>query len=195
MENWQFLISQAIAVLIGAMIPVVTMWIQHAREKRKEAQAWFEKQYIEECLDLLYIHFNEWSLRVGLPSRSASESINRIDFNNLPTTEIGRLSMLLNSDITMRNWLCAMNGLALRTIGQNSTELKITFERQMISMSQRLFELRWQLIQKTIKSKSSIKDIPNLPFVDDFKKAVKEMQDIATKHPSVKKYTANGSQK
>jgi hypothetical protein len=54
--EWLKLVS---GVVVGAMIPIVVLFLKERTDARRRLSEWFEKKYIEDSIDVLHEFFSK----------------------------------------------------------------------------------------------------------------------------------------
>ncbi len=189
------LIGQTVAVFTGAMIPVLLMLLNERISARRRGEEWFERRYVEDCLDVLYEFFTRWHTLSSLLFRNAREAFGRIDFGDIPHTAMARLNMLAGG-ASAQNWFNAMHGLRLRGSGADDYQLLVQFQTQSADMAQQILALRNCLLSRRLRSKADAYRFSDSESAKQFRSAAEAMLGKITSHPSVTTYTAtnNGAQ-
>jgi hypothetical protein len=192
MTKLELIVSTTVSVLVGGMIPVLTLLLTEWLARRRRLAEWFEKIYIEECIDPLHDCFCGWALNSSRPTRNVQESLANPALGEVPIGAASRL-MTLTGSIELQNWLNAMRGLRLRAAGRNDFNGWTKFQCHAMSIAQHLDTLRKELLPQKVRSKSAVYGFRNLACVKTFNETLKKLMDDIVDDPNVTKYTATSS--
>lgn len=179
----------AVAVFVGAMIPVILFFLEKWWDKRIRVQEWFAEKYIENGIDVLDEFFRRWATISSLPTFSAKDSMVNPAFDEIPHKAIARLGTLTKG-VDFQNWFNAMRALRMRAIGQNDYNCMTTFHSQAASMCEHLNRLRQGLLAHNVKRKTDVYKLRDLACVKTFNNTLNELTEKLVDNPNVTKYTA-----
>lgn len=185
----ELIVSTTVSVLVGGMIPVLTLYLTERLARRRQMTEWFEKTYVEECIDPLHDCFCGWTLISSRPTRHVQESLANPALGEVPIGAASRL-MTLTGSMELQNWLNAMQGLRLRAVARNDFNGWSKFQCHAASIAKHLDILRKELLTQKVKSKSTVYGFRNLACVTTFNEILKKLMSDIVDDPNVKTYTA-----
>jgi hypothetical protein len=145
--NWfQFAIAQVVAVIVGAMIPILALYIKEKLDAKKRIAEWFEIKYIEECIDVLLQFLNGWFLMSYKPVQEVKDVLRSNKYNKMPTNAISRLETIVDG-CDFSNWIINMQALRSRVLSNGDSHILDKFRSQTSNIVLRLNELRKNLLK------------------------------------------------
>ena len=189
MKWLQMILPSAVSVLVGGMIPIGLFYLKELLTRHRDVADWFEKRYIEDCIDVLHEFFGKWVLLSALPARNVQELLVNPAFSEVPLQSASRLASITGS-VFFQNWFNAMRGQWLRAAARGELNDLVKFHTQAASMAEHLNILRSDLLGHRLKSKSDAYRVRELPCVLRFNDALKKMTDHLVDSPDVTTYTA-----
>jgi len=179
----------AVAVFVGAMIPVILFFLEKWWDRRIRVQEWFAAKYIENGIDVLDDFFRRWATISSLPTFSVKDAMVNPAFDEVPHQAIARLGTFTKI-VHFQNWFNAMRKLRMRAIGQNDCNSMTTFHCHAASMCEHLNRLRQGLLARNVKRKTDVYKLRELACVKTFNNTLNELTEKLVDNPNVTKFTA-----
>lgn len=187
--EWLKLVS---GVMVGAMIPIVVLFLKERIDARHRLSEWFEKKYIEDSIDVLHEFFSKWALLSALPARNVQELLSNPAFAEVPSQAAGRLASITGG-VAFQNWFNAMRGQWLRAAHQGDWNQLIKFHTHAASFAEHLNALRRELLSQKMTAKADAYQLRESAYIKRFNQLLGKMTEDLVSNPNVKTYTAEPS--
>lgn len=179
--NWTEILKSVLGPIVGAVIAIATLWWKERNDRKREAQSWFEQQYILECIDPLIAHFI--MLEALITDRKyieqlETEHLSQKTFEHIPNNIIAKTEALLGSRIFLVSASfiqhLAMSKDSTALLNGSAVDVCLQLAKQYNVI---LHDLRKHLLTMRLKKKRDVYEVAGEPSISS---VVEQMNKVHT---------------